>query len=91
MNRKDLNSKFAEIAQYRRIEEEAKAVREALEAELKEHMQSEGIETLIGDEHKATYKAVTSSRFDSATFKKDHADMYEAYKKPSTSMRFTFA
>lgn len=37
----------------------------------------------------ATHKAVTSKRFDSKAFKKDHADLYEQYKKPTTSNRLT--
>lgn len=87
----DINEKFRTIAQYKRMEEEAKAEREKVEAEVKAYMKEAGTDTLIGDEHKATYKEVVSSRFDSKAFGKDHADLYEAYKKPSTSMRFTFA
>lgn len=87
----DINATFKAIAQYRLLEEEARAEREALEAEIKAYMTESGVAELIGDEHKATYKEVTSSRFDSKAFKEDHADIYESYKKPSTSMRFTFA
>lgn len=87
----DINAKFKAIAQYRRMEEEAKAERELIEAEIKAYMTESGIAELIGDEHKATYKEVISNRFDSTAFKKDHADMYESYKKKSSSMRFTFA
>ena len=87
----DINAKFKAIAQYRLMEEQAKAEREILEAEIKAYMTESGVAELIGDEHKATYKEVISSRFDSTAFKKDHADMYESYKKQSSSMRFTFA
>lgn len=87
----DINAKLKAIAQYRLMEDEAKKEREALETEVKDYMTSNALTELIGDEHKATYKEVISSRFDSKAFGKDHADLYEAYKKPSTSMRFTFA
>lgn len=87
----NINEKFRAIAQYKLMEEEAKAERERLEAEIKAYMTESGKDVLIGDEHKATYKEVTSNRFDSKAFQADHKDMYEAYKKPSTSMRFTFA
>lgn len=87
----DINEKFKAIAQYRRMEEEAKAEREALEAEIKAYMTESGVVELVGDEHKATYKEIISNRFDSTAFKKDHADMYESYKKQSSTMRFTFA
>lgn len=92
MDRQTINQKFKELAQYKMMEAEAKALKEAVEAELKAMMESEGIDTLIGDEHKATYKEVTSSRFDSTAFKKaGHEDLYKEFTKPSTSMRFTFA
>ena len=88
----NINEKFKAIAQYRLMEEEAKNEREALEAEIKAYMIENEIPELVGDEHKATYKEVVSNRFDSKAFKADgHEDLYKAYTKPSTSMRFTFA
>ena len=38
--------------------------------------------------HKAIYQEVTSNRFNSAGFRKVHADLYEAFKRPVTSMQF---
>lgn len=87
----DYNSIFKEIAEYKRIEEEAKRERETRENIIKEFMQAGGLEALTGTEHKALYKAVTSSRFDTKAFKADHADIAAEYMKTSTSMRFTFA
>ena len=92
MDRQTINAKFKELAQYKLMEAEAKAAKEAIEAEIKAYMETENIESLIGDEHKATYKEVISNRFDSAAFKKDgYEALYKAYQKPSTSMRFNFA
>lgn len=87
----DTNAIFKEMAQYKLIIAEAEAELKKREAEVKALMEDQGIDTLIGDEHKATYKEVVSSRFDSTAFKKDYSDLYESYKKPSASMRFTFA
>ena len=87
----DINAKFKELAQYRMLEAEAKALKEAIEAELKEYMETESLEELIGDEHKVIYKEVIQNRFNSEAFRKDHADMYEAYKRPSKSRPFKFA
>ena len=86
----DYNRIFAEIAQLRMMEAEVKKEREALEKSIKDYMESESLTELLGLEHKATYSAVTTSRFDTTAFKRDHADMAESYTKPSTSMRFTF-
>lgn len=91
MSKIEINILFKEIAEYRMLEAEAKAQREEAEAKVKAIMEAEGIDTILGDEHKATYKEVVSNRFDSTAFKKDHADMYTAYQKASKSMRFTFA
>lgn len=87
----DINKTFKAIAQYRNMEAEAKAEREKLEAEVKAFMTEKGIEELHGDEHKVLYKEVTSNRFDTTAFKKEHADMYGEFVKASTSMRFTFS
>lgn len=87
----DYDSIFKEIAQYRNLKAEAEKELERLEGMVKEHMMSNGIEELRGEEHKALYKAITSNRFDVTAFKKDHADMAKEYTKESTSMRFTFS
>ena len=92
MDRIEINEVMKTIAEYTRIAEEAQAVIDANKDILKMYMKEADISELIGDEHKATYKAVTSNRFDSAAFKKaGFADLYEKFTKPSTSMRFTFA
>jgi len=88
----DYNKDFAELAQMRAIKAEAEAAIAEIEERIKEQMLAEGKDTIIGTEHKATYKEVTSNRFDSKAFKADgYEDLYKAYQKPSTSMRFTFA
>ena len=87
----DYNKAFAELASNKRMLEELKAIIEEQESAIKAQMVADGKTEYIGTEHKATYKEVVSSRFDSKAFGKDHADLYEAYKKPSSTMRFTFA
>lgn len=92
MDRNRINEIMKTIAEYARMAEEAQKVVDENKELLKAYMAEQSIDELIGDEHKATYKSVTSNRFDSAAFKKDgYADLYKAYQKPSTSMRFTFA
>lgn len=91
MDKNRINEVMKTIAEYSRIAEEAQKVVEENREILKAYMTEAELTELIGDEHKATYKQVISNKFDSTAFKKDHADMYEAYKKESSSMRFTFA
>lgn len=88
----DINRMFAEMAQYKRMIEEAQTEYDRLAEECKAMMTESGIDELIGDEHKATYKEVVSNRFDGKAFKADgYEDLYKAYQKPSSSMRFNFA
>ena len=88
----DTNTIFREMAQYRTIIAEAQKELDRLEAETKAFMTANEMTELIGDEHKATYKEVVSNRFDSKKFKADgYEDLYKAYQKSSSSMKFTFA
>lgn len=87
----DYNKAFSELANNRMMLKELEALVKEQEDTIKENMLADGMTEYIGTEHKATYKEVISNRFDSTAFKKDHADMYEAYKKESSTMRFTFA
>lgn len=86
----DYNGIMAQLAQYTRIAEEAQAVIEDLKDKLKEYMKESGIETLTGNEHKATYKAVAQNRIDTTALKKDLPDVAQMYTKTINTMRFTF-
>lgn len=87
----DINAIMAELAQYIRMQEEAAAMVESLKDQLKAQMQAAGVDTLAGDEHKATYKAVTSSRVDTSALKRDLPEIAAQYTKTTTARRFTFA
>lgn len=87
----DINAIMAELAQYIRMQEEAAAMVESLKDQLKERMSAAGVESLAGSEHKATYKAVTSSRVDTAAIKRDMPEVAARYTKTTTTRRFIFA
>lgn len=87
----NIDAIMAELAQYIRIQEEAAAMVESLKDQLKEHMAAAGVESLAGSEHKATYKAVTSSRVDTTALKKELPEIAARYTKTTTALRFTFA
>lgn len=87
----DINAIMAELAQYIRMQEEAAATVEHLKDQLKAQMQAAGVDTLAGDEHKATYKAVTSSRVDTSALKRDFPEIAAQYTKTTTARRLTFA
>lgn len=87
----DINEIMKELAEYIRMQEEAAAMVESLKDQLKERMAAAGVESLAGSEHKATYKAVTSSRVDTTSLKKDLPEIAARYTKTTTARRFTFS
>ena len=87
----NIDSIMKELAEYIRMQEEAAAMVESLKDQLKERMTAAGVDSLSGSEHKATYKAVTSSRVDTTALKKDLPEIAARYTKTTTARRFTFA
>lgn len=87
----NIDSIMKELAEYIRMQEEAAAMVESLKDQLKERMSAAGVDSLAGAEHKATYKAVTSSRVDTAGIKRDMPEVAARYTKTTTTRRFTFA
>lgn len=84
------NEIMRELAQYTRVLEEAQAVVDGLKDQLKAYMTQNSLETLSGDEHKASYKPVITNRIDSSALKRDLPDIAKEYTKQTCSMRFTF-
>lgn len=87
----NINDIMRELAQYTRMAEEIAATVEGLKDQLKQYMSENQLETLTGDEHKATFKTVSSSRIDTAALKKGHPDIAAQYTKTTETKRFTFA
>ena len=85
-----INETMKELAQYIRMQEEIAETVEGLKDQIKAYMQQNKLETLASDEHKATYKIVTSSRIDTTAFKKAFPSMAEQFTRTTTSTRFTF-
>lgn len=86
----DINAIMTELAQYKRLQEDATAMIESLTDTLKQYMVDNRLETLTGNEHKATYKTVTSSRIDTTALKRNAPDIAEKYTKTMETKRFTF-
>lgn len=86
----NINAIMAELAQYTRLQEEAAAMVEGLKDQLKNYMVENGLDVLTGSEHKASYKAVTSSRIDTTALKRDLPEIAEKYTKTTETRRFLF-
>lgn len=88
MSESELNTAARDLLAVRAMIAELEAEAEALTDKIKGAMVDQGKEVLTGDGWKASWKNVNSSRFDSKAFKADHADLYTAYSKPTTTCRF---
>ena len=91
MSVNELSAKIRELKELQQLVEEAEAEMETIRDELKAHMTAQNTEEITVDVFKVRYTTVKSSRFDTAAFKKTHADLYQQYSKPTTSKRFTIA
>lgn len=83
----DLEFILNDLDQVKAEEKELKDRRKQLEQTIQNEMKENEV-AYVG-ERKVSWKYVTSNRFDSKTFKKDHKDLYEKYTKESTSRRFS--
>lgn len=89
MSNTELNSTAKELLSVRSMIAELEAEAEALTDKIKAAMTERGEETVSGDGWKASWKNVTSSRFDSKAFKTDIPDLYAQYSKNTVTTRFT--
>ena len=86
MSIKEIENTARELQELKRMREELEAEIDALEDAIKTSMGD--AEQITAGAFKITWKAITSSRFDSSRFKKDHADLAAQYIKTTTTRRF---
>ena len=86
----NLNGLMREIAEYSRMAEEIGATLDSLKDSLKKYMDENGLDSIAGNEHKASYKAVTSSRIDTTALKRDMPEIAAKYTKTTETRRFLF-
>lgn len=87
---KNIDIIMGELAQYTRLQEETATIIDGLKDELKNIMRAQNTEVLQGTEHKASYKAVISSRIDTTALKKDAPEIAAKYTRTTKSRRFLF-
>ena len=86
-----MNEKVHQLRELRRMQDELAAEIEAIQDELKAHMDANGMDTLLGFDWRITWKAVTSSRLDSTALKKELPDIAARFTKQNTVRRFVLA
>ena len=91
MGHMELTSKVHELRELRRMADELAGEIEALQDQIKSHMNNLGVAELHGDDFKITWHEVKSSRFDSKAFKAAHGDLYGMFTRETATRRFTQA
>ena len=89
MSNTELTSKIKELRELQSLIEEAQAEAEAIKDTLKAYMGEQ--EELRAGEYKVTWKAVTSSRLDTAALKKALPDVAQAFTRETVTRRFCVA
>ena len=87
MSNPNMESKIRELMELKRLREELDAEITAAEDEIKRIMGDD--DTLLAGAYKVTWTPYTTTRFDSARFKRDHAELAAAYTRTTTARRFT--
>lgn len=91
MSINEMDSKIKELRELRRMAEELGAEIDSITDSIKQHMDAEGTDSISGTDWKVTYKAVTSSRIDTAALKKALPDLAQQFTKTTTARRFCVA
>lgn len=91
MSINEMEKKIAALKEWEELLEEAKAQVESLKDEIKAEMLSRNTEEMTAGRYICRWTSVFSNRFDTTTFKKEHAEMYKQYTKQTSSRRFSIA
>ena len=85
----ELQAKISELKSLQRLSEEVAADMEAIKDAVKAYMGAD--EVLRAGEYRATYKAVKSSRVDTAALKQALPDVAARFSKETVTRRFCVA
>lgn len=91
MSTNEMTEKVRELKELKVLAEELAAEITAIEDEIKAEMTARNADEMTVDVYKIRWTPVTSSRFDSASFKKAMPDLYGKFTKTTTSRRFSVA
>lgn len=91
MSINEMDSKVKELRELRRMAEELAAEIDSIQDSIKAHMDAQRVDTINGTDWKVTYKAVTSSRLDTAALKKALPDLAQQFTKTTSTRRFLVA
>lgn len=88
----ELINKIEELKALEELIEEAKAAAEGLRDDLKDEMNTRGVEEMAAGRFILRFTPILSSRFDTKRFKEKFGeDVYKAFTREVSSRRFTIA
>lgn len=87
----EIITRLNELTELRQMIEELSAEAEAIQDEIKAHMIEVDTDTITAGQYKITWKAITSTRIDTAALRKDLPEIWQEYGKTSTTRRFNIA
>lgn len=91
MSTSEIEAKCRELRQLQALIEEAQQEVEAIKDAIKAALTAQGVDEARAGEYKVTWKAVTSSRLDSAALRKALPDVAQAFTLTTTTRRFCVA
>lgn len=80
------------VDRLKELEMELKGIQDEMDSikdELKADMTEKELSELEAGDYKLHYSAVSQNKFDTTSFKKEHAALYEQYAKLTSYMRFS--
>ena len=87
----DIETKIRKMQEWEQLAADAKAEADALRDEIKAEMLTLKTEEMTAGKFIVRWTSVLSNRFDTTTFKREHAEMYKQYVKQTASRRFSVA
>ena len=91
MSISEMDSKVKELRELHRMAEELAAEIDSIQDSIKRHMDAEGVDTISGTDWRVTYKAVNSTRLDTAALKEALPDLAAQFTKTTAARRFCIA
>ena len=89
MSTNELIKKVRKLKKLKASADDLAAQIASIENDIKAEMTENNVEEMSMDVFKVRWTKVISNRFDTAAFKKTHADLYGQYIKPTESRRFS--
>ncbi len=91
MSQNELTQKVRELKELKAMQEELSEAITTIEDEIKAVMTAQNTETLKADIFTIRWTTVSSTRFDSNSFRKANPDMYKLFSREVQTRRFSVA